>query len=324
MGGLMSTPILIAAGAAIAAWLLVMGLVGGKASEQQRRERLLARVRGVDEQPVQKGEKKGLKFFLRRRPNLALRRPQRGPAARLATMLRRAGIDLQPSEFALMLSVFTLLGATGGSVVYGRPGVMGGALLGFLLPLLWVRQKTSARRKRINGQLNELLQTVAGALGAGQSFLQALSLTSREIGDPIAGEIRVMLSEVELGATLDQAFERLRERVRDDDLDLVIDAVLIQRRVGGNLAEVLTNISFTIRERIRIRGEVKTLTSQARMSGWLLSLLPVGVGAAMYFMNREYIELLWLTETGRMLMGAGIVGQVIGTLFLQKIANVKV
>ena len=324
MGGLMSTPILIAGGAAIAVWLLVMGLVGGRASEQQRRERLLARVRGVDEQPVQKGEKQGLRFILRRRPRLALRRPQRGPAARLASMLRRAGVDMQASEFALMLAVFTVLGAAGGSTAYGRIGVLAGAALGFVLPLIWVRHKTSARRKRINGQLNEMLQTIAGALGAGQSFLQALSLTSREIGDPIAGEIRLMLSEVELGATLDQAFERLRERVRDDDLDLVIDAVLIQRRVGGNLAEVLTNISFTIRERIRIRGEVKTLTSQARMSGWLLSLLPIAVGGIMYFMNREYIELLWTTDTGRMLMAAGFVGQVIGTFVLQKIANVRV
>ncbi len=324
MGSLMSAPILIAAGAALAAWLLVVGLVGSKANEQQRRERLLARVRGVDEQPVQKGERRGLRFFLRRRPRLALRRPQRGPAARLSAMLRRAGVDVQPGEFALMLAVFTILGGAAGSATYNQTGMLIGSVVGFLLPMLWVRQKTAARRKEINGQLNELLMTVAGALGAGQSFLQALSLTSREIGDPLASEIRIMLSEIEIGATLDQAFERLRERVRDDELDLVIDAVLIQRRVGGNLAEVLMNIAFTIRERIRIRGEVKMLTGQARLSGWLLSVLPLGVGLVMYFINREYIELLWTTDTGRMLMAAGIAGQVVGTMFLQKIANVRV
>lgn len=323
MGGLMS-PILIAAGAAIAAWLLVVGLIGGKTGEQQRRERLLARVRGVDEQPEQKGEKRGLRFALRRRPRLALRRPQRGPAARVASSLRRAGIDIQPGEFAAMLFVFTVLGATAGSTLYNQIGLLAGAAVGFLLPVLWVRMKTNGRRKQINSQLNDLLQTVAGALGAGQSFLQALSLTSREIGDPLAGEIKLLLSDIELGATLEQAFERMRERVRDDDLDLVIDAVLIQRRVGGNLAEVLNNISATIRERIQIRGEVKTLTGQARLSGWLLSALPVFVALFLYVQSPEHMSVLWTDPTGKMMLGAGIVGQVIGSLILRKIADVKV
>ena len=137
-------------------------------------------------------------------------------------------------------------------------------------------------------------------------------------------ELRVMLNEVELGSTLEDALGRLRERAQDDDLDLTIDAILIQRRVGGNLAEVLTNISLTIRERIRMRGEVKALTGQARLSGWLLSLLPIGIGIVLFLMDPEYMGVMLYTPLGRTLLAGGLGAEVIGFLLMRKIANITV
>jgi tight adherence protein B len=185
-------------------------------------------------------------------------------------------------------------------------------------------RQTSVRRKRINSQLNDLLQVVAGGLSAGQSFMQALSAATREVGPPLGVELQTLLNEVELGATLENSMNRLRERIGDDDLDLVIDAVLIQRRIGGNLSEVLNNISWTIRERIKMRGEVRALTGQARMSGMFLSGLPILVGTGMYLMNPEYMMPLFTEPLGRILVIGGLISVGIGMLIMRKIANVEV
>ena len=165
---------------------------------------------------------------------------------------------------------------------------------------------------------------MAGGLTAGQSFLQALASAADKVGEPLGTELRVMLNEVELGSTLEDALGWLRERAQDDDLGLTIDAILIQRRVGGNLSEVLTNISWTIRERIRMRGEVKALTGQARLSGWLLSLLPIGIGTVLFLMDPDYMGVMLHTPLGRTLTGGGLGAEFIGFLLMRKIANITV
>jgi tight adherence protein B len=319
--------IILAAGAGLATWLLVFGILGRDTTEKERREELLARVRG-DHPDRRKStaasgvERRGL--FGRGRPTLALKKQQQGLMARLEQSLRHAGMQSQPREFLATVLLVAALFAVLGNAFGGAPGLGGGFLLGIGGAWFLVRRRGSRRAERINGQLVDLLQVVAGGLTAGQSFLQAIASASKEIGDPIGAELQLLMNEVELGATLEGAFERLRERVHDEDLSLVIDAVLIQRRVGGNLAEVLTNISWTIRERIRIRGEVKALTGQATMSGWLLSGLPVGLAAILTFMNPEYMTPLFTTPLGRMLLGAGVVSETFGFVVMRKIANVKV
>lgn len=318
---------LIAIGAAVAAWLLAVGIVGRESGERARRQRLIARVRGDHEEVVirDKDESKGRRGLgLRRRPRLALRRPQRGLLSRLAPRLSRAGLDMQPGEFLLFVLVVVLIAGTFGFAISGGPAGIAGLFVGLALPWFWLKRRTGARRKRINSQLNDLLQVVAGGLTAGQSFLQALSSATTEVGDPFGAELKALLNEVELGATIEAALNRLRERVGDEDLDLVVDAVLIQRRVGGNLSEVLANISYTIRERIRMRGEVKSLTGQARLSGLLLGGLPMLVGVGMYFLNPEYMSPLITEPLGRTLIAGGLVSEAIGMAFMRKIGNVEV
>jgi tight adherence protein B len=323
----MSTPLLIALGAGVAAWFLAVGIAGRGSSERARRQRLIARVRGEHEEAIiqdgdEQKERRG--FRLRKRPRLVLRRPQRGLMARLTPRLSRAGLDMQPGEFLLFAFVVLLLLTTIGLVLRGTPGGIIGSVAGLVLPWFWLKRRANGRRKRINAQLNDLLQVVAGGLTAGQSFLQALSSATREVGDPLGAELSTLLNEVELGATIEAALNRLRERVGDEDLDLVIDAVLIQRRVGGNLSEVLSNISLTIRERIRMRGEVRALTGQARLSGLLLGGLPAVVGVGMYLINPEYMGPLITHPMGRVIIAVGLTSEAIGMMWMRKLGSVEV
>jgi len=212
-------------------------------------------------------------------------------------------------------------------VAYGVVGWIGGVVglgVGFLLPTILRSQLSRQRRSKINDQLPDLLQTLAGGLRAGQTFIQTLDSAAQEIGEPFRTELLRTLRELELGVSIEEAFEGLRLRIADDDFDLVVDAVLIQRTVGGNLAEVLTNIAHTIRERIRIRGEVNALTGQARLSGWVLGLLPVAVGGLVYMMNPDYMGPMLSHPMGIAAMVAAAISEAFGMLVIRKIADVKV
>jgi tight adherence protein B len=155
-----------------------------------------------------------------------------------------------------------------------------------------------------------------------------------ELPPPVSKEFERVVQEVRLGLGLEQALANMYRRVPSDDLDLVITAVNIQREVGGNLAEVLDTISFTIRERVRIKGEIKTLTAQGRISGWIISLLPVGLGFVLYLMNREYVSQLWIREKpwiyepvfpcGWVVIGVGALLIIIGALAIRKIVDIEV
>ena len=311
-------PLLLAGGAALAVWLIVTGFAGGRIDSTRRRQQLIARTRGEAQAPSAPKERR------RGAPRIALRRPRRGILSRIAQLLKGAGVEMQPGQFLMVVGILAAILAIVGSSQIGTIGLFAGAAIGALLPLFWLRHRKGTRRAKINSQLNDLLQVVAGGLTAGQSFLQALASAADKVGEPLGTELRVMLNEVELGSTLEDALGRLRERAQDDDLGLTIDAILIQRRVGGNLSEVLTNISWTIRERIRMRGEVKALTGQARLSGWLLSLLPIGIGTVLFLMDPDYMGVMLHTPLGRTLTGGGLGAEFIGFLLMRKIANITV
>ncbi len=318
--------LLLAAGAAVAVWLLIVGLTSRESDENTRREELLARVRGdhperrTSSAPVAAPRRS---LFARKTAGEALRGASTGLPARIEPALIRAGFEARPREFFINTAVVGAILGTSAATFVGPLGFLGGVALAFIGAWWLVRSRTKKRISRINIQLVDLLQVVAGGLTAGQSFLQSVSAAAKEIGDPIGGELRLLLNEIELGATMEGAFERLRDRVRDEDLSLVIDAMLIQRRVGGNLAEVLTNISWTIRERIRIRGEVAALTGQAKMSGWVLGGLPVALALILSALNPDYMAPLFTTDTGHLLLAGGITSEVIGFALMRKIASVQ-
>jgi tight adherence protein B len=304
------TPLVLAVLASAAVFLLIRGIGGGKRVSPERRRRIDAVLNSsadVDARAAQGRRRVGIGELGKKRMS--------------ALKSRRRNASYRAMAIALACGIGTAVVAFG---ILGTVGAVVGLAFGFLLPTIFRSQMRKRRRSRINDQLPDLLQTLAGGLRAGQTFIQTLDSAANEMGEPFRTELLHALRELELGVSVEAAFESLRERVDDEDFDLVVDAVLIQRRVGGNLAEVLTNISHTIRERIRIRGEVNALTGQARLSGWILGLLPIAVGFLVYLANPEYIEPLITTPMGYALIAGAAVSEVFGMLVIRKIADVKV
>jgi len=154
--------------------------------------------------------------------------------------------------------------------------------------------------------------------------LQALDLAGKEMPDPIGFELKRCLREISLGIPVEEALHRLSTRLPSADLDLIVTAVLIQRQVGGDLAGVLDSIASTIRGRQHIKSQVRTLTAQGRLSGWVISLLPFGLLVVMNLLNGEYVSLLWRHPVGIALLGAGICSQLMGIFFINKIIKIEV
>lgn len=238
----------------------------------------------------------------------------------------RAGLPLRGGEFivlcggsAILLAILLFL-ISGGKLL----AALIGAAVGVLIPFLLVGIKTAKRMKAFNGQLGDALILIANSLRTGYSFMQAADMVAQEMRPPISTEFSRTVKEMNLGITMENSLENLAKRIDSDDLDLVLTAVLIQRQVGGNLSEVLDNIAKTIRERVRIRGEIRTLTAQGRISGVIVSLLPLGLGLVIYAMNPEYIRLLFVHPAGKLMLGVAVVGQMIGIMIIRRIVNIEV
>lgn len=264
----------------------------------------------------------GVRAFLRRLGRYA-ESPRWGRA--VEHRLMRAGLPLRSGEFVVLCLGAALPGALlmlllGASL----PLAAVGAALAGSLPWLLLRIRTQRRMKLFNRQLGDSLTLTANSLRTGYSFLQAMELVAREMQAPIADEFARTVKEMSLGATMETALENMAKRLDSDDLDLVLTAVLIQRQVGGNLSEVLDNIARTIRERVRIRGEIRTLTAQGRISGLIVSLLPLVMGGVIYLMNPEYIRPLFAQPAGRLMLGGAVVSQLIGIILIRRIVDIEI
>ncbi len=199
-----------------------------------------------------------------------------------------------------------------------------GVISGFVVPRLFVKRIKLNRIQKFNMQIGDALVVMSNSLRAGFSFLQTMEMVSREMPPPIADEFARVLREINLGTPTEEALLNLTNRIESEDLDLVVTAVLIQRQVGGNLAEVLDNISFTIRERIRIKGEIKTLTAQGRISGIIVAALPIVIGLVLSVINPEYIKALFSSPAGWAMLIAGAISQLIGVALIKKTVDIKV
>ena len=199
-----------------------------------------------------------------------------------------------------------------------------GAILGCSIPLLILKVKIDQRKKAFNDQLGDTIILIANALRTGYSFMQAIEMVSREMPRPISEEFARVLKEMNLGVTTEEALNNMAKRVNSDDLDLVITAVLIQRQVGGNLAVVLDNIANTIRERIKIKGHIRTLTAQGKISGMIIGVLPIAIGGIIYVINPGYVKILFVDPMGKAMLIAGAISQVIGIMVIRKIINIDI
>jgi tight adherence protein B len=263
---------------------------------------------------------------------------RRSFGATMARDLARADLRLRASEYmAIMVGcaiaiplALTLLGRvlpTLGNPIF----IIGGAVVGFFLPRLYVRRRKRARLNAFNKQLADTITLIANALRAGSSFLQAIELVVREAQPPISTEFGRVIREVNLGLPFDEALENMVERVRSDDLELMTTAIAIQHQVGGNLAEILDSIAFTIRERVRIKGEIRVLTTQGRMSGYVVAGLPIGIFLILFVLAPGFMapmfqkppEVLGL-PAGVVLLAAGVFSMAVGFLLIRRIVDIQV
>ena len=238
--------------------------------------------------------------------------------------LARANLKLRVAEYYYIRIGASL--ALGVILFVFRDPISGivGFLVGYMLPRFWVGRRISGRLNAFNKQLPDTITLLSNSLRAGSSFLQSIELVSREGGPPMSEEMGRVVREVNLGLGMEEALHNLVRRIKSDDLDLMVTAIGIQQQVGGNLAEILDTIAFTIRERVRIKGDINTLTAQGRVSGYLVAFLPIGLGVALNAINPAFMAPLFTETIGRILIGVGAVMMTIGFLAIRKITDIKV
>lgn len=242
--------------------------------------------------------------------------------------LARADIKLTVSEYAA-LHVISMFGffAAGYFVLFGQQLVMAivSGFVGFFAPRLYVSRVTSSRLIRFENQLPDTLGLWVNALRSGYSVLQSMEAIARDAPEPTATEFKRVVQEVQLGIDPEDALEHLLNRVESEDLDLVITAVNIQREVGGNLAEILDVISHTIRERIKLKGEIRVLTAQGRITGYLISFLPIILALFLYTINPGYMGNLFENRMcGWPMLGIALALIGIGFALVQKIVDIDI
>ena len=263
---------------------------------------------------------------------------QRDFGANLSRDLARADLKLKPSEF-LFLWGATIVGIPVAmlalSVVFSGLGnpllLVIGALVGAWLPRFWLGRRKNGRLNAFNKQLPDTITLIANALRAGSSFLQAIEMVVRESRPPISLEFGRVIREVNLGLPFDQALENMVRRVRSDDLELMATAISIQHTVGGNLAEILDSIAFTIRERVRIKGEIRTLTAQQRLSGYVVGFLPIGLAMFLFIAAPSFMQPMFDKEVavgglpvGVIILFFGGFMMFLGFMAIRKIVDIEV
>ncbi len=318
-------PVYIAALAFASAVLLVLGLYRPRIVDYQEYSRRMAKILHKKNEAAGTGGGRGIKRITGRLYGLLKNMMSVTPLRRWAEReLTKADLPLRGEEF-LAFSV-TVMGA---AVLFTllATGSWTAALVVMVVmlpaPSLFLRWAKQKRLARINDQIGDALVIIANSLRSGFSFLQAMDLVRKEMPDPIAREFGRTFQEINLGTPTERALENMVERVGSDDLEMVVAAVLIQRQVGGNLAEVLDKIAHTVKERIRIKREIKTLTAQGRISGVIIGLLPVALALFLLVISPQYMALLFQSRAGLLMVGAALLAQTTGFLLIRRIVDIK-
>lgn len=246
-------------------------------------------------------------------------------AEAMALDLARAAVPLRVAEYIFVRwlcgVVLALVPVLAGHTWALAP-VTG--MIGFFIPRFFLNHQKRQRVKKIVSQLMDAINLVSNALKSGYSFGQGMELVTKEMPPPIADEFNQVLIEMNMGGSAEEALNNLVKRVPSVDIDLMVTAFIIQRQVGGNLAEVLDNIAHTIRERIRILGEVRARTSQARLSGYIVGGMPFFLMGAISIINPAYLREMLASPLGTMMLGAALTMELIGFLIIRRVVAIEV
>jgi tight adherence protein B len=325
-------PILIAGLAAGAVLLVSVGIAmsGGSGGVASRLERY-ARSGGETPAQATEGESAVIAGLSRVIESQDL-------TARLSTEIARADLKLRPAELvaAWIASPFVFAGGAFilGFIFPGFRNVLAIALaflIGAVFPRFYLKYRQNRRIRQFGVQLPDTITLLANSLRAGSSFLQGIELVTREAQPPISEEFERVVREMSLGVALQPALNNLVRRVASEDVELMVTAINIQSQVGGNLATVLDSIAFTIRERVRIQGEIQTLTAMQRYSGYVITLLPVGLGGILFLISPTYIgrmlnptPAIFGLPAGIVFFIVGFISMGIGYVLIRRIVDIKV
>lgn len=314
---------IIIIGGTILIILLIVGVIISANSERAMVEERLNQYLDDDKQDI---DREAQRYVITNWVSKRVERTSFGD--KIARDLARADLKFKVAEYLVLIFASMFIGALLAWFLGNQLAVSAliGAVLGSIAPRFYVKQQQKQRLQKFNDQLPDMLNLMVNGLRAGYSTMQAMEAVSKELPVPICDEFRRVVQEMQIGITMETALENLLRRIPSDDLDFVVTAINVQREVGGNLSEILDNISFTIRERIRIKGEVRVLTAQVRTSGTVLSLIPFGLTLVLWFLNPEY--LMSVTQGGPACT-AGIICTVLGLItssyfIMMKIADIEV
>jgi tight adherence protein B len=327
-------PIAIAGLAALAVLLIAVGVAmsGGSGGVSARLERYASGREPASSEGTGEARESAVTAGLTRLVD------RQGVGARLATELARADLKMKPAEFvaAWIASPFLFLGF---ALIFGLvfPGFQNPIalalvfLVGAFFPRFYLKYRQRKRIKAFGDQLPDTITLLANSLRAGSSFLQGIELVTRESQPPISEEFERVVREMSLGVALQPALNNLSRRVASEDVELMVTAINIQSQVGGNLATVLDSIAYTIRERMRIQGEIQTLTAMQRYSGYVITLLPVGLAGILFLISPAYISRMLQPKPELFGLPAGVIffllggiSMGIGYMLIRRIVDIKV
>ncbi len=313
-------------GGALAVFMLIIGVIVSATEEKSLvEERLGQYLQDEESRKAAEAEKRSAPLT----DWLNTRTERSSWGSSLSKQLARADLKLKVGEYIGLIAI----SASGVAIIFwmvsSRSLIAGiaGAVVGFFIPRIYLNMQQGKRLIKFNDQLSDMLNLMVNGLRAGYSTMQAMEAVSKELPPPICDEFRRVVQEMQLGVAMERALDNLLVRIPSPDLDLVVTAINVQREVGGNLAEILDTISHTIRERVRIKGEIRVLTSQVMYSGRFLAVMPLVLFGALYMMNRAYFMIFFAPETriiGVLALSTAVILIIAGYFVMTKIANIEV
>lgn len=314
---------------AVALGTVSLALLGEWIQDQRRKRRALGQLQELGAQGLETVSRAGQSLFRR------LEGAEQGALGELLAriprlqnvdlMLQQAGLSWSVQTY-LMLAVGLALGFGIAALTLSRLLLVGAAAaaLGAALPHLVVSRRRKKRMAAFEERLPETIDLLTRAIRAGHPLSAGLKMVADETSEPVAGEFRRAFEEQRFGLPLEDSLMGMSDRVGLVDVRIMTTAILIQRNVGGNLAEILDNLAYTIRERFKIRRQLRVYTAQGRLSGYILAVLPIAVGTAIFFLNPNYIMTLFTDPVGKVALGIAVVLQLIGFLWIRKIINIEI
>jgi tight adherence protein B len=308
----------------LAVVMLILALLGGGGEETQVERRLGSYVQGEERGPSEENIEEEAKRLSRFTEGLNKAIEKRTFATNISAQLAQASVKLTVAEYLILrfISVIVLGGI--GFLIFRNFLTITGFVAGFFFPKLVLNVLKARRLRKFNDQLADTINLLVNGIRSGYSMPQAMETVANDMPDPVSEEFRRVGIEIGLGVPLQDALDNMLRRVNSADLDLMITAIKVQHEVGGNLAEILDTISHTIRERVRIQGEIKTLTAQGEITGYVLSGLPFAITGILFLLNREYMGRMFTTTCGWIMSGVAMTIIVLGFFVMRKIVQIEV